>query len=86
MLFLKTEKKLVAELKRQQAKDLVDYGTYASLMRVQKILQNMEDESFVYVPEMVNKVFRDTNSRYAYEAAEALTVPQTAIAIIYWVR
>lgn len=80
MLFLKTEKKLVAELKRQQAKDLVDYGTYASVMRVQKILQNMQDESFVYVPEMVTKVFRDTNSRYAYEAAEALTVPQTAIA------
>lgn len=80
MLYLKTEKKLVAELKRQQAKDLVDYGTYASLMRVQKILQNMEDESFVYVPEMVNKIFRDANSRAAYEAAEALTVPQTAIA------
>lgn len=79
MLYLRTEKSVVNELKRQQENGLVDYGTYAALMRVQQTLQEMQDESFTYVPEMVNKVFRDANARAGYEAAEALSVAQTAI-------
>lgn len=79
MLYLRTEKEVVAELKRQQSRGLVDYGTYAALMRIQQTLQTMTDESFEYVPQMVEKIFRTTNARLGYEAAEALSTPQTAI-------
>lgn len=79
MLYLQTEKSIINELKRQQANELVDYGTYAALMRVQQTLQNMQDESFQYVPQAVNKIFRDANARAGYAAAEALSTPQTAI-------
>ena len=79
MLYLRTEKEVVAELKRQQSRGLVDYGTYAALMRIQQTLQTMTDESFEHVPQMVEKIFRTTNARLGYEAAEALSTPQTAI-------
>lgn len=79
MLYLRTEQEVVAELKRQQSRGLVDYGTYAALMRIQQTLQTMTDESFEYVPQMVEKIFRTTNARLGYEAAEALSTPQTAI-------
>ena len=79
MLYLHTEKEILRELNREQARGLVDYGTFASLMRIQQTLQTMQDECFEYVPQMVNKIFRDANSRLAYEAAEALTTTQTAI-------
>lgn len=80
MLYLRTEQDLLKELNRLRENGFVEYGTYASLMRVQAILQEMQDESFQYVPQAINKVFNETNKRLGYKAAEALSVPQTAIA------
>ena len=80
MLYLRTEQDLLKELNRLRENGFVEYGTYASLMRVQAILQEMQDESFQYVPAAISKVFNETNKRLGYKAAEALSVPQTAIA------
>ena len=80
MLYFRTEQDLLKELNRLRENGFVEYGTYASLMRVQAILQEMQDESFQYVPQAINKVFNETNKRLGYKAAEALSVPQTAIA------
>ena len=57
MLFLRTEQNLIHEITRKRNAGLVDYAEAASLERVQKILQGMVDESWSYVPKMVETIF-----------------------------
>lgn len=79
-LFLKTEWELINEINRKRNKGYVDYAEVAALERVQKILQNMVDESFTYVPEMIEKIFYRTEKDWAgYANARALTATQTAV-------
>ena len=47
-LFLRTERQIVDEITRKRAGGYVDYAEVAALERVQKILQNMTDESWEY--------------------------------------
>ena len=79
LLFLRTERQIIDEITRKRESGLVDYAEVAALQRVQKILQSMVDESWDYVPEMVEKIFREADKDAAgYANAGALTVTQTA--------
>lgn len=79
MLFLRTERELVNEINRKRNFGYVDYAEVAALERVQKILQKMVDESWAYVPVMVEKIFcQSGKDASAYAAARALSVTQTA--------
>lgn len=78
-LFLRAERQIIDEITRKRAAGYVDYAEVAALQRVQKILQSMVDESWDYVPQMVEKIFREADKDAAgYANAEALTATQTA--------
>ena len=78
-LFLRTERQIVDEITRKRAGGYVDYAEVAALERVQKILQNMTDESWEYVPRMVEKIFyHSEKSSAGYANARTLTATQTA--------
>ncbi|HBI63027.1 MAG TPA: minor capsid protein [Lachnospiraceae bacterium] len=80
MLFLKTEQELIHEITRKRKADLVDYAEAASLERVQRILQNMVDESWSYVPKMIETIFyRSDKDSSGYRNARTLTATQTDI-------
>jgi len=80
MLFLRTERELVNEIMRKRDSGYVDYAEVAALERVQKILQNMMDESWEYVPAMIEKIFYHSDKDASgYSNARVLTVAQTAV-------
>ncbi len=56
-LYLRAETDIVNELARLRAQGLADYHAEAALERVQGILQKMQNESFVYIPQMVEREF-----------------------------
>lgn len=79
MLFLRTERQIIDEITRKRTAGLVDYAEVAALERVQRILQNMVDESWDYVPQMVEKIFRKSDKDAAgVSNARTLTAAQTA--------
>lgn len=80
MLFLRTEQELIAEINRKRKRELIEYAEVASLERVQRILQDMVDESWSYVPAMVETIFYQSDKDAAgYRNARTLTASQTAI-------
>ena len=80
MLFLRTERDIVNEIRRKRGAGLVDYAEAAALERVQAILQNMVDESWAYVPVMIEKIFYHSDKDAAgYANARALTVTQLTV-------
>lgn len=90
-IFLQAENDLIAELGRLRSRGLVDYHTEAALARVQKILQDMVDESWKYIPRMIEKQFYVQHPKArkipepvwkhqaGYENAYVLTLEQTSI-------
>ena len=80
-LYLKTERKLINEITRKRALGQVDYAEVAALERVQKILTEMQNEAFEYVPQMVETIFHGEGEKNAagYENARALTTAQTDV-------
>lgn len=80
MLFLRTERELVNEITRKRNAGYVDYAEVAALERVQRILQDMVDESWAYVPVMVERIFYHSQKAAAgYAGARALSATQTAV-------
>ncbi len=80
MLFLRTERELVNEITRKRSRGLVEYAEAASLERVQRILRDMVDESWSYVPSMIETIFYRSDKHAAgYRNARALTATQTAV-------
>lgn len=78
-LFLRAERQIIDEITRKRAAGYVDYAEVAALERVQKILQDMQDECWGYVPEMVEKIFyRSDKDAAGYRNARILTSSQTA--------
>lgn len=78
-LFLRTERQIIDEITRKRRAGYVDYAEIAALERVQSILQNMVDESWDYVPQMIEKIFyRSDKDAAGYANARALTATQTA--------
>ena len=90
-LFLKAETAIVNELGRLRSKGLADYHMEAALRRVQQTLQELRDDSWEYVPRMIQWEFYRHNPEMrrilestekharAYSNAQALTIAQTAI-------
>lgn len=56
-IFLKAETDIINEIGRLRSQGNVDYHAVAALERVQAILRQMENESWEYVPRMVEKMF-----------------------------
>ena len=80
MLFLRTEQRLLAEIRRKRAQGYVEYAEVAALKRTQKILQDMVDESWDYVPAMIEKVFYHSDAAArGYANAAGLTITQTSV-------
>lgn len=78
-LFFRAERQIIDEITRKRAAGYVDYAEVAALERVQQILQNMQDECWEYVPEMIEKIFyRSDKDAAGYRNARTLTAPQTA--------
>ncbi len=89
--FLKAETDIINEIARLRAGGLVDYHAEAALERVQAILRSLENESWEYVPQMIERQFYvqhpearklyETVKKHAagYENAQALTAAQTDI-------
>lgn len=79
-LFLRTERQIIDEITRKRAAGYVDYAEVAALERVQRILQTMVDESWSYVPQMIEKIFYYSDKHAAgYANARVLTASQTAV-------
>ena len=73
-LFLRTEQELIKEITRKRAAGHVEYAEVAALERVQKILQNMVDTSWSYVPVMIEKIFYHSDKDAAgYTNARTIT-------------
>jgi len=80
MLFLKTEQRLIAEINRKRDQGYVYYAEVAALNRTQKILQEMVDESWSYVPAMIEKIFyKSEAAANGYKNAAGLTASQLGI-------
>ncbi|WP_024348023.1 phage minor capsid protein [Lacrimispora indolis] len=80
MLFLKTERRLIAEINRKRSQEYVDYAEVAALNRTQQILQEMVDESWSYVPAMIEKIFyKSEAAANGYKNAAGLTASQLGI-------
>ena len=56
-IFLKAETDIINEIGRLRSQGNVDYHAVAALERVQAILRQMENESWAYVPRMVERMF-----------------------------
>lgn len=80
MLFLRTERDIVNEITRKRKLGYVDYAEVAALERIQRILKNMMDESWSYVPVMIEKLFYRTEAGVAgYQNARALTATEISV-------
>lgn len=91
-IYLKAETDIINEIGRLRSQGFVDYHAVAALERVQKILRQMEGDSWTYVPRMIEAQFYVHHSearavpgesiekhRTAYLNAQALTAEQTDI-------
>lgn len=56
-IFLKAETAIINEIGQLRSQGNVDYHAVAALERVQAILRQMENDSWIYVPQMVEKQF-----------------------------
>lgn len=80
MLFLRTERRLVDEIDRKRAGGYVDYAEVAALARIQRVLREMVDECWDYVPKMVESIFyRSEAAANGYRNAAGLTAAQLNI-------
>ena len=91
-IYLKAETDIINEIGRLRSMGNVDYHAVAALERVQAILRKMENDSWTYVPQMIEKQFYvnhpdkrrilgETGEKHlrAYQAAQALTSEQMDI-------
>lgn len=56
-IFLRAETEIINEIASLRQRGLADYHKVAALRRVQEILKAMQEESWEYVPKMVEKMF-----------------------------
>lgn len=81
MLFLRTERMIIDEITRKRSMGYVDYAEVAALERVQRILTDMSNEAFDYVPQMIEDiVIKSDKDAAGYANAKALTTTQTEVA------
>lgn len=56
-IFLKAETDIINEIGRLRSQGLVDYHAVAALERIQNILRKLENDSWEYVPKMIERQF-----------------------------
>ena len=56
-VFLKAETDIINEIGRLRSQGLVDYHAVAALERIQNILRKLENDSWEYVPKMIERQF-----------------------------
>ena len=78
-LYMRAEQDILNEILRKNAQGYVDYADTAAMERVQAILQGLIDDSWEYVPKVVNKPFEANLSRIGYSNAKALMSTQTIV-------
>lgn len=79
-VFLRAERQIIDIITKKRVSGYVDYAEVAALERVQQILQDMQDECWEYVPEMIEKIFyRSDKDAAGYENARTLTMPQVEV-------
>lgn len=90
-LFLKAETSIINTIGGLRSRGLVDYHVQGALGRVQGILQKLRNDSWTYVPKMIERYFyvrhpekrriKETVAKHlrGYQNAEALTIGQTAV-------
>jgi len=90
-VYLKAEQELIGAISYKRTNGLIDYAEQAALERVQRILINMQDACWRYVPILVESSFYVQHPEkarltepimkhlYGYANAGALTIEQTAI-------
>lgn len=73
--FIKAETDIINEIARLRAGGLVDYHAEAALERVQAILRSLENESWEYVPQMIERQFyaQHPEARKLYETVKKHT-------------
>lgn len=81
-LFQKTEKSLIDEILRKRSLGYVDYAETAALNRIQADLQDMVDQSYVYVPRMIERRFYGTNKDLSGYANAASIAGRTSRALM----
>ncbi|MCL1867285.1 MAG: phage minor capsid protein [Oscillospiraceae bacterium] len=73
-MFLKAEEQIIAAIGYKRSKGYVDYSEYAALERVQKILQQMVDDSWKYAPKAIEKQYQLGKIReVGYQNAQVMT-------------
>ena len=80
-IYLDAERKIIAEITRKRRLGLVDYAEVAALERVQQILADMQSDSFIYIPTMVETIFHGQGEKNAagYANARVLTTAETSV-------
>ena len=78
-IYMRAEQDILNEILRKNAQGYVDYAETAAMERVQAILQGMIDDSWEYVPKVINKPFEANLSRTGYSNAKALMSTQTIV-------
>lgn len=72
-IYLAAETDIINEIGRLRSEGLIDYHAVAALERVQKILRNLENDCWTYVPRMVEAEFYAIHP----EARKPLEYPET---------
>ena len=86
-VYLKAEIDIINEIARLRSRGLIDYHAVAALKRVQQILRQLQDESWTYIPRLIEEKFYVNHPDYytrapksvlghllGYKATQALTI------------
>jgi hypothetical protein len=77
-IFLKAEEQIISAIGYKRQRGYVDYAEVAALDRVQKILQQMIDDSWEYVPRAIERQYKLGKIReVGYKNAQVLTANET---------
>jgi hypothetical protein len=81
-VFMRAEKKLIAEITRKRAKGYVDYAEVARLKAIREILQEMVDDSAKYIPSAIEyEFYKGAKHEAGYKNAAAVATAERGLAI-----
>ena len=71
-VYLKAEVDIINEIARLRSRGLIDYHAVAALKRVQQILVQLQDESWTYIPRMIEEKFYANHPDYYTRAPKSV--------------
>jgi hypothetical protein len=79
-IYARAENDIIEQIMYKRSKNYVDYAEQAALKRVRKILQDMANESWIYVPKMIRLDYYGTRKDITgYANAEAVTAADRSV-------